>query len=56
MCILVAATLDGQPAQFLVPADAAGVTVTPLACLDLSRRLAHVDFDQVAVERRRAAR
>jgi alkylation response protein AidB-like acyl-CoA dehydrogenase len=48
--LLATATLDGRPAQFLVPTGAAGVSITPLACLDLSRRLAHVDFDQVAVE------
>ena len=46
---LVAATLDGRPAQFLVPSTAPGVTVTPLACLDLSRRLAHLDLDGVQV-------
>ena len=48
--VLVTATLDGRPAQFLVPTGAAGVSITPLACLDLSRRLAHVDFDQVVVD------
>jgi alkylation response protein AidB-like acyl-CoA dehydrogenase len=48
--VLVTATLDGRPGQFLVPTGAAGVSITPLACLDLSRRLAHVDFDQVAVD------
>jgi len=46
---LVTATLDGRPAQFLVPAAASGLTVTPLACLDLSRRLAHLDLDGVIV-------
>jgi alkylation response protein AidB-like acyl-CoA dehydrogenase len=47
---LVAATLDGQPAQFLVPSDTSGLSVTPLTCLDLARRLAHVEFDQVEVD------
>jgi alkylation response protein AidB-like acyl-CoA dehydrogenase len=47
--ILVTATLDGEPVQVLVPAAAAGVTVTPLATLDLSRRIAHVDLDGVVV-------
>jgi alkylation response protein AidB-like acyl-CoA dehydrogenase len=46
----VAATLDGQPAQFLVPSDTSGLSVTPLTCLDLARRLAHVEFDQVEVD------
>jgi len=46
---LVVATLDGRPAQFVVPADTRGIEVTPLACLDLSRRMAHVDFDAVEI-------
>ncbi len=45
--VLVVATLDGVPVQFLVPSSSPGLTVTPLECLDLSRRLAHVDFDGV---------
>ncbi|NKQ51493.1 acyl-CoA/acyl-ACP dehydrogenase [Amycolatopsis sp. K13G38] len=36
--------------QLLVPADAPGVTVTPVWTLDLVRRTAHVDFADVAVE------
>lgn len=36
-------------AQYLVPADAAGVTVTALEGLDLVRRFARVDFDGVVV-------
>jgi alkylation response protein AidB-like acyl-CoA dehydrogenase len=47
--LLVSATLDGRPAQFLVAADTTGLTTTALECLDLSRRIAHVDFDEVQV-------
>jgi len=47
--LLVVATLDGQPAQLLVPADRAGVTVRPLTSLDLSRRFADVVFEGVEV-------
>jgi alkylation response protein AidB-like acyl-CoA dehydrogenase len=47
--LLVAATLDGRPVQVLVPADAGGVSRTPLTALDLSRRFAHVDLDGVDV-------
>ncbi len=50
--LLAVATLDGHPAQLLVPAAAPGIRVRPLACLDLSRRLAHVDFDGVIVPAR----
>jgi len=49
--LLVVAQVDGQVAQIVVPTSASGVTVTPLECLDLSRRLAHVDFDGVVVDR-----
>jgi alkylation response protein AidB-like acyl-CoA dehydrogenase len=47
--LLVAARLDGSPVQFLVPTLTEGITVTPLHTLDLSRRLAHVDFNDVLV-------
>jgi alkylation response protein AidB-like acyl-CoA dehydrogenase len=47
--LLVTATLDGAPTQVLVPAGAAGVALRPLAGLDLSRRFAHVDLDDVVV-------
>ena len=47
--LLVVAELDGSPVQFLVPTSSVGITVTPLECLDLSRRLAHVDFESVTV-------
>ena len=47
--ILVAAQLHGEPVQVLVPAGGDGVTITRLATLDLARRLAHVDLDEVTV-------
>lgn len=47
--IVAVATLDDRPAQFLVPADADGIVSTPLTCLDLSRRMAHLDFADVEV-------
>jgi alkylation response protein AidB-like acyl-CoA dehydrogenase len=47
--LLVVAALEGEPVQVLVPSSAAGVGVRPLECLDLSRRLAHVDLDHVQV-------
>jgi alkylation response protein AidB-like acyl-CoA dehydrogenase len=46
--VLVVATLDGSPAQVLVPTAAAGLTIRPLSGLDLSRRFAHLDLDRVA--------
>lgn len=39
---------DGA-AQFLIPTDLPGVTITPLGGLDLARRFARVTFDNVAV-------
>jgi alkylation response protein AidB-like acyl-CoA dehydrogenase len=47
--LLVVATLDGDAVQVLVRADAPGVRIRPLTCLDLSRRMADIDFDGVAV-------
>ena len=47
--LLVSAVSEAGVSQFLVPAHAAGVTVTPLEALDLGRRLADVRFDGVAV-------
>jgi len=35
---------------FLVPADAPGLTVTPLKTVDMTRRLSHLKFDHVAVD------
>ena len=46
---LVNAELDGEPTQILVPADAPGLTLRPLASLDLSRRFAHLDLAGVTV-------
>jgi len=47
--LLVTARTDGGVAQFLVPTTAAGVTVKQLAGIDLTRRYASVQFDDVAV-------
>ncbi len=57
--LLVNATVDSgadadesvsdAAAQFLIPSDTPGVTITPLGGLDLSRRFARVTFDNVAV-------
>ncbi|MBJ7338513.1 acyl-CoA dehydrogenase family protein [Mycolicibacterium sp.] len=44
---LVVAECDGVVRQFLVPADAAGVTVTPQKSLDLVKSHARVSFDGV---------
>ena len=49
--LLVVARTDAGLTQVLVPADAAGLTVTPLGGLDLVRR-----FAEVALRRRRRAR
>lgn len=48
--LLVAGSLDGEPALVIVPTDAAGLTVRPLHALDLSRRFANVSFDNVTVD------
>ena len=47
--LLVTAGLDGRPAQLLVRANAPGISQHPLTCLDLSRRMADVEFDGVRV-------
>jgi alkylation response protein AidB-like acyl-CoA dehydrogenase len=47
--LLLTAAFDGAPAQFLVPAGAAGLVVTPLDGLDLVRRYASVELDGVTV-------
>jgi alkylation response protein AidB-like acyl-CoA dehydrogenase len=47
--LLVAANLEGRPAQFLVTTDAQGLMHRRLDCLDLGRRMAHVTFEAVAV-------
>ena len=46
---LLAARCDGALRQFLVPADAAGVTVESQQSLDLVKRYARVTFDGVEV-------
>lgn len=48
--LLVTLLLDDEPAQAVVPADAPGVTITPLAGLDLVRRFASVRLDDVRVD------
>ena len=46
---MVAALVGGEPTQFLVDADAPGVTVAPAEALDLTRRFGFVEFDRVVV-------
>ncbi|MUL84368.1 MULTISPECIES: acyl-CoA dehydrogenase family protein [unclassified Mycolicibacterium] len=48
--VLVVAVCDGQIRQFVVPTDAAGVTVTPQNSVDLVKRYARVQFDGVEVD------
>ncbi|MGO9457523.1 MAG: acyl-CoA dehydrogenase family protein [Acidimicrobiales bacterium] len=47
--LLVAATVDGAPTQFLVGRGTPGVSVSPLESVDLVRRTATVTFDGVSV-------
>ncbi len=47
--LLVTATCEGQLRQFLVPADAPGVTVTPQRCVDMVKRYARIEFSGVEV-------
>ena len=47
--LLVTAATDGGLAQFVVPADTDGVTITPLEGLDPVRRFARVDFVDASV-------
>jgi alkylation response protein AidB-like acyl-CoA dehydrogenase len=47
--LLVTGQLEDQVAQVLVPADAPGVIVTPLATSDWSRQFGAVTFDDVRV-------
>jgi len=47
--LLVAARTPQGPSQFLVPADAAGLTCTPMHGLDLVRRFGSLHFDEVEV-------
>jgi len=46
---LVTARTGGGLTQFVVPADAQGVTVSPLGSLDFTRRFGRVDLDGVRV-------
>ena len=48
--LLVTAATDAGLTQFLVDADAPGVTVLPMDSIDLVRRVAQVSFDDVAVD------
>jgi alkylation response protein AidB-like acyl-CoA dehydrogenase len=47
---LVVAKCEGAPRQFLVPSDAAGVTVEAQQSIDLVKRYAKVTFDGVDVD------
>ncbi len=47
--LLITARADTGLIQFLVPASAAGITITPLQSLDLVRRFARVDLDRLSV-------
>jgi alkylation response protein AidB-like acyl-CoA dehydrogenase len=47
--LLVTARTDDGLAQFLVPADSAGLTITSLQSLDLVKRYARVELDGVRV-------
>jgi alkylation response protein AidB-like acyl-CoA dehydrogenase len=47
--LLVSARDDGGVSLFLIPADRAGVTVTPMTSLDMCRRYAQVRFESVAL-------
>lgn len=46
---VVAALVDGRPTQFLVDADAAGVTATRAESIDLVRRFGFVTFEDVVL-------
>jgi alkylation response protein AidB-like acyl-CoA dehydrogenase len=47
--LLVTATTDAGLTQFLVPADADGITITPLRSVDMVRRYARIEFAGVKV-------
>jgi alkylation response protein AidB-like acyl-CoA dehydrogenase len=47
--LLVTATTDAGPTQFLLASDTPGVTVTPLRSVDLVRRYARIQFEGVRV-------
>jgi alkylation response protein AidB-like acyl-CoA dehydrogenase len=46
---VIAALVGGEPTQFLVDADAPGVTVVPAEAIDLTHRFGFVEFDQVTL-------
>jgi alkylation response protein AidB-like acyl-CoA dehydrogenase len=48
--LLVTARSGGALSQFLVPADAQGVAITPLRSIDLTRRFARVEFHEVRLD------
>lgn len=47
--VLVVALCDGEIRQFLVPTDAAGVSITPQKSVDMVKSYARVQFDGVQV-------
>lgn len=47
--LLVIACVDSRVVQLLIPAETPGLTRTALATLDLTRRVAHCQFDDVRV-------
>jgi alkylation response protein AidB-like acyl-CoA dehydrogenase len=49
--LLVTGRTGGGLTQVLVPADAAGVTITPMRSVDLTRRFGEVSFSDVRVPR-----
>jgi alkylation response protein AidB-like acyl-CoA dehydrogenase len=48
--LLVTALTDGATSQFLVPTDSPGVTISPMRSVDLTRRFARVELEDVAVD------
>jgi alkylation response protein AidB-like acyl-CoA dehydrogenase len=48
--LLVTANADAGLTQFLVPAAATGVSITPLRSVDLVRRYARIEFDHVRID------
>lgn len=48
--VLITAECDGSIRQFVVPTDAAGVTVSTQASVDLVKRYARIEFDGVEVD------
>jgi alkylation response protein AidB-like acyl-CoA dehydrogenase len=50
--LLVTATTDAGPTQFLVPTDTPGVSVVPLRSVDMVRRYARITFDDVRIPAR----